>query len=236
MKYWPFYLAALIAVASAWYVISNNSAVSVQTAETTQHNTADVLPQATRPQDTARLDSLEDNIQASAVPENTLTEAQANSDFFTKLCEETESKACVLRKDAPIIDTFYQDDTMLSSAAITVAITSENFAEVLTQLNQYAISNAVIEQKTKYQDSFNQFYQEVDGLLQNELACSENLCAATFSLSNETSFEEIVAKVDKATFKPNAHLFSSSGYDASDNFEARFIFSTTGQFTAISSN
>jgi hypothetical protein len=236
MKYWPFYLATLIAVASVWYLTSNSSAVSIHTAETKQNNTVDALQQATRPKDTTLSPNLADNIQESVTTENTVAESQGNVDFVTKLCEETESNTCILKKDVSIIEAFYQDSTMLNSSAITVAITGENFTEVLNQLNQYAKNNEAVERYNEYQNSFNQFYQEVDGLLKNELACSENLCAATFSLSNEASFEDIVAKVDKATFKPNAHLFSSSGHDESGNFEARFIFSTTEQFTAISSN
>jgi hypothetical protein len=240
MKHLPFYSAVIVAVAIYFYLTGNFSETNTNAAKSNNLSvTTSVMPKQQNENHISK--NIQSNIAESNTPvstvEDSLTQTNADSNYlFSELCEKTEAGECRLRSDITIADTFFQNSNTLNSDSITIAITSENFSEVLNQFSRVTKNSEVLGMQSDFQGHFNKLYKEIDGLLQNELACTENLCAATFSLSNEAAFNDIVTKVDKVTFKPNAHLFSSSGYDKSGNFEARFIFSTTGQFTAISSN
>lgn len=154
-----------------------------------------------------------------------VTSSPKESIIKQKLCTESAASDCELRTDVDLTQLIFTAPEEMDNNVLKQIMFSTNFVEIQNQLDNKRKSPETIVRQNEYSRQFQNFQVELPDILDNSVACSNEICAATFSLTNANSFEELSAKVDKSTESPNGHFYVTDGLDASGNFQARYIFS-----------
>lgn len=165
------------------------------------------------------------------------TETDANTSNTTLdrrwLCQPSTEKNCTLRSDIDLSHAFAASPTQLDGNNIYLALSSTNFVQLHQLLSQASVSQEALLRQAEYQAAFNDFYQEAPGLMSNTLTCSDEICAASFNVTDPDSAQQISAAMDKFTANINAHSFSSQERDSADNVEVKLIFSNSAAFETV---
>ncbi|MBV2129999.1 hypothetical protein [Arsukibacterium indicum] len=228
MKYWPVLLIVAGVATIGFFSLggfssSEDRLPTTQLESDTPLSSADRLTSpATTPQTTAVQPT-----PGRQTANTTITE-QA-----TGLCEEQNSSSeCTLRSDVDIRNVFVVSDTELNGDTLSKALISNNFAQLL-QLIERNQNNDALNKQAEHQSALIQLYATVDGLINHDIACSDEICAATFTVTDSASLQNVVKSISDFTAEINAHSFISNGKDNSGNLEARVIFSNSAQFASV---
>ena len=162
--------------------------------------------------------------------------ATANNTTLNDLCQHSDDAAetrCALRHDIDLSHAFAVSPTQLNGNKVTQALTSTNFEQLHELLSQASVSQEALLRQADYQAAFNEFYQYAPGLLSNNVTCSDEICAASFSVADSNSAQQISMAMEKFTAHISAHSFSTQGRDSADNLQLKLIFSNSAAFEAV---
>lgn len=159
--------------------------------------------------------------------------AATDNSIRGSLCQEPDAENCTLRSDIDLTHAFAASPTQLDGKKVWLALGSNNFERVHQLLAKANTSQEALLRQADYQAAFNEFYQYAPGLLSNNVTCTDEICAASFSVADFTSIQQISAAMEKFTDHINAHSFSTQGRDSADNLELKLIFSNSAAFEAV---
>ena len=162
--------------------------------------------------------------------------AKANNTTLNDLCQQSTDAAqtrCTLRYDIDLSHAFAASPTELNGNKITQALTSTNFEQLHQLLTQANTSQEALLRQAEYQAAFNEFYQYAPGLLSNVVSCSDEICAASFTVADANSANQIFSATEKFTQHINVHSFRTLGLDNANNMQVKLIFSNSAAFETV---
>jgi hypothetical protein len=159
--------------------------------------------------------------------------AQATKTVQSELCQQNDEAKCTLRSDIDISHAFAASPTQLDGKKVLLALGSNNFDQLHQLLAKSNTNQEALLRQADYQAAFNEFYQYAPGLLSNNVTCSDEICAASFTVADANSAQQISIAMDKFTQHINAHSFSTQGRDSADNLEVKLIFSNSAAFETV---
>ena len=159
--------------------------------------------------------------------------ATTTNDTQSSLCQQRDEKNCTLRDDIDLSHAFAASETAIDGKKVWLALGSNNFDKLHLLLAKANTSQEALLRQADYQALFNEFYQYAPGLLSNNVTCSDEICAASFSVADYHSIQQISAAMEKFTNHINAHSYSTQGHDSADNLQLKLIFSNSAAFEAV---
>ena len=177
-----------------------------------------------------------DNPPKQQSSQTTTVMAVSNNTALNDFCQQSNESAearCTLRHDIDLSHAFAASSTELNGSKIAQALTSTNFEQLHQLLANANISQEALQRQADYQVLFNGFYQYAPGLLSNVVSCSDEICAASFTVADTNSAQQISSAMATFTQHINAHSFSTQGLDDADNLQVKLIFSNSAAFEAV---
>lgn len=160
----------------------------------------------------------------------------SNGTTQNDLCQDNNKIAesrCTLRHDIDLSHAFAYTPTQLNGKKVTLALVSTNFEQLHQLLEEANTSQEALLRQADYQSAFNEFYKYLPGLLDSIVSCSDEICAASFTIADVNSAQQIIAVMERFTQQISAHSFNTQGRDSADNLQVKLIFSNSAAFKTV---
>lgn len=156
-----------------------------------------------------------------------------NNDSLCLQNDKIDESRCTLRHDIDLSNAFAYSPTQLDGKKVTLALVSTNFEQLHQLLEKANTSQEASLRQADFQAAFNEFYKYSPGLLDNIVSCSDEICAASFTVADTYSAQQISKAMERFTQQINAHSFSTQGRDNADNLQVKLIFSNSAAFKTV---